>query len=182
LAVYLYLPRLSDSQVLLDAINDGVTLLTWEKESFAYADSHDEAASRYRGLRHSQRMFLTDVNAGIVVKPEAARLQFDAEESAKGAAASNGGTTTQSTSGNGGLSGGQQTTSIAQTPAPAAQPKRFHGTVNLDPTRVGRDSGRIADEIISHPAGIVGAKVKVTPEIEAEAELQTVPRTTSSAR
>lgn len=33
--------------------------------------------------------------------------------------------------------------------------------------RVGRDAGRIAHEVISHLAGIVGAEVKVTLEIEA---------------
>ncbi|MGH7794588.1 MAG: hypothetical protein ACREQ2_06790 [Candidatus Binatia bacterium] len=54
------------------------------------------------------------------------------------------------------------------TPPEAAKPKRFHGTVELDPTRVGRDAGRIADEVISHLSGLVGANVKVTLEIEAE--------------
>ena len=48
------------------------------------------------------------------------------------------------------------------------QPKRFHGTVTLDATRVGRDASRIADEVIAHLAGLVGAKVTVTLEIEAE--------------
>ena len=50
----------------------------------------------------------------------------------------------------------------------AAQPKRFHGTVTLDPTRVGRDASRIADEVIAHLSGLVGVKVKVTLEVEAE--------------
>ena len=50
----------------------------------------------------------------------------------------------------------------------AAKPKRFHGTVELDAERVGRDAGRIADEVISHLSGLVGANVKVTLEIEAE--------------
>ena len=40
-------------------------------------------------------------------------------------------------------------------------------SVALDPTRVGRDAGRIADEVIAHLAGLVGAKVEVTLEIEA---------------
>jgi hypothetical protein len=41
--------------------------------------------------------------------------------------------------------------------------------VNLDPARVGRDAGRIADEVISHLAGLVGSSsVKVTLEIDAE--------------
>ena len=48
------------------------------------------------------------------------------------------------------------------------RPRRFHGSVVLDPTRVGRDAGRIADEVIGHLAGLVGSSVKVTLEIEAE--------------
>ena len=37
----------------------------------------------------------------------------------------------------------------------------------LDPARVGRDAGRIAEEVIAHLAGLVGAEVAVTLEIEA---------------
>jgi hypothetical protein len=47
-------------------------------------------------------------------------------------------------------------------------PRRFHATVALDPTRVGHDASRIADKVISHLSGLVGAKVKVTLEVEAE--------------
>ena len=50
---------------------------------------------------------------------------------------------------------------------PAPRPRRFHGTVTLDPARVGRDASRIADEVIAHLAGQVGAEVTVTLEIEA---------------
>jgi hypothetical protein len=49
------------------------------------------------------------------------------------------------------------------------RPKRFHGTVTLDATRVGRDAGRIADEVIAHLSGLVGSSVRVTLEIEADA-------------
>ena len=45
---------------------------------------------------------------------------------------------------------------------------RFHGSVSLDTTRVGRDASRIADEVISHLSGLIGATVRVTLEIEAE--------------
>jgi BioD-like phosphotransacetylase family protein len=48
-----------------------------------------------------------------------------------------------------------------------ARPKRFHGTAALDPTRVGRDASRIAEEVISHLAGLVGSTVTVTIEVEA---------------
>jgi hypothetical protein len=47
-------------------------------------------------------------------------------------------------------------------------PKRFHGTVTLDATRVGRDAGRVAEEVIAHLTGLVGAKVTVTLEVEAQ--------------
>jgi hypothetical protein len=50
----------------------------------------------------------------------------------------------------------------------AGLPKRFHGTVALYATRVGRDAGRIADEVIAHLAGLVGSEVTVTLEIEAK--------------
>lgn len=38
----------------------------------------------------------------------------------------------------------------------------------LDATRVGRDASRIADKVIAHLAGLVGARVRVTLEVEAE--------------
>ena len=46
--------------------------------------------------------------------------------------------------------------------------KRFHGSVELDSTRVGRDAGRIAEEVLSHLSGLVGAEVRVTLEVEAQ--------------
>ena len=46
-------------------------------------------------------------------------------------------------------------------------PQRFHGTVVLDATRVGRDAATIAEEIIAHLTGIVGAEVTVSLDIAA---------------
>jgi hypothetical protein len=40
--------------------------------------------------------------------------------------------------------------------------------VTLDIDRVGRDASRIADEVIAHLSCLVGAKVTVTLEVEAE--------------
>lgn len=50
------------------------------------------------------------------------------------------------------------------------QPRRFHGSVSLQATPVGRDAGRIADEVISHLAGLVGSDLNVTLEISAEVQ------------
>jgi hypothetical protein len=53
-------------------------------------------------------------------------------------------------------------------PVTIPKPRRFHGSVPLDPARVGRDASRIADEVLAHLVGLVGTTVKVTLEIEAE--------------
>lgn len=164
-ARYLYLSRLGDSKVLLDAVVDGVSRLTWQLETFAYADSFDEATGRYKGLRHAERIELGDSDAGLVVKPEAARKQMDADMAATMPPATT-------------LVAGETVTpkaasaSIGVGAAPAVSittaPRRFHGSVDLDATRVGRDASRIADEVISHIAGLMGSKVSVTLEIQAE--------------
>jgi hypothetical protein len=45
--------------------------------------------------------------------------------------------------------------------------KRFHGSVQLDATRVGRDASRVAEEVIAHLESLGGADVRVTLEIDA---------------
>ena len=44
----------------------------------------------------------------------------------------------------------------------------FHGSIELDPTRMGRDAGRIAEEIVSHLTSLGDAKAKITLEIDVE--------------
>jgi predicted AAA+ superfamily ATPase len=176
-ARYHYLPRLRDAAVLLNAISSGIALLTWEQDGFAYADSFDESAGRYRGVQSGQRVMLADASApGLLVKPAVARKQLDAERpasvtgavagptggSAGAAGATVGGTDARPTG------TGATTTYTTTTVPPSPQARRYHGTVSLDPTRVGRDASRIADEVIAHLAGLVGAQVAVTLEIEAE--------------
>jgi hypothetical protein len=164
-ARYLYLPRLRDSNVLLEAIRDGLGLLLWTQDSFAYADSFDDAADRYRGLRCGQHVNVSRDNlTGLLVRPDRAAKQQEADVAAATAATPGGamspaGPATVVSTGSGTVG----TTTVATT-----KPKRYHGAVVLDPTRVGRDASRVADEVISHLAGLVGAKVKVTLEIEAQ--------------
>jgi predicted AAA+ superfamily ATPase len=164
-ARYLYLPRLATPEVLVQAIRDGVSLLTWQTDTFAYAESYDGAAKRYRGLRGGQMLVVGTDDSGMLVKPDVARRQLEAElqppkpTTGAGAAAVPTGSTEAPAA-----VGGDSTSST--TPAPIS--RRYHGTVVLDPTRVGRDASRIADEVIAHLAGQVGAEVTVTIEIEAQ--------------
>ncbi len=55
----------------------------------------------------------------------------------------------------------------AQTADAVALPRRFHGSVLLDPTRAGRDASKVAEEVVAHLVGLSGADVRVTLEIEA---------------
>jgi hypothetical protein len=52
-------------------------------------------------------------------------------------------------------------------PSPARQFRRFHGSVRLDPLRLGRDAAQVAEEVVQHFTGILGAQVEVTLEIQA---------------
>jgi len=163
-ARYLYLPRLKNSAVLWGAVRDGLALLTWERDSFAYADSYDESAGRYRALRGGQQVTIPDTDPpGLLVKPEVARQQMDAELSRT----PSGGMSPQTGTGPGGIPPTQPTPGT-EPPAPIVQtPRRFHGSVALDPTRVGRDASRVAEEVIAHLAGLPGAQVRVTLEVDA---------------
>ena len=158
-ASYLYLPRLQDPDVLLQAVAGGVGLLTWADDSFGYADRFDEQAGRYVGLRGGQAMPLTDVDAAeVIVNADVARRQLDAERAPAVPPRPD--------------AGDEPTVTPPgpepEPPQPDPRPTRFHGSVSLDVTRTGRDAGRIADEVITHLAGLVGANVKVTLEIEAD--------------
>ena len=97
-------------------------------------------------------------SAALLVKADLARRQMDAEAPAAATPATGGNVVDASAA------------PPAVVPEPAGQtlPRRFHGTVRLDEQRVGRDAGRIAEEVIAHLAGIVGARVRVTLEIDAE--------------
>ena len=166
-AQYPYLPRIANPRVLVRSASEGVALLTWRNDTFAYAEGYDGA--RYLGLRGGQNVSCSAEGGGLLVRPEAAEAQLKAEQeaAAKPAAASgtpaDGGFPAEPASASQG-SGGLSTTA----PAPQQRPRRFYGTVRLDPGRVALDAGRIAEAVIAHLEGQVGARVSVTLEIEAD--------------
>ena len=151
---------------LVSAVSEGVGLMTWEQDGFAYADSFDESAGRYRGLRRMEAVSLADADsAGLVVRPEVANRQL-AAETAEPPGGGEGAVDVGAPEGTPEV--GRKTPPPGPSPPAKQQPKRFHGTVSLDSSRVGRDASRIADEVIAHLGGLVGAKVTVTLEISAD--------------
>ncbi|MBI3073658.1 MAG: ATP-binding protein [Deltaproteobacteria bacterium] len=156
---YVYLPRVRHPEVLVQAIRSGLELPSWEKDSFAYAESYDEAARRYRGLHVGRPIDIGDAESvGLFVRAEAAKRQLDAE---KGRARTGEHRAIEA------QASGRDSKGVEPAPRPKA-PRRFHGTVTLDPARIGRDAGRIGEEVVAHLAGLVGARVSVTLEIDAE--------------
>ncbi len=169
-AKYLYLPRLRDESVLEGAIRDGVGLLTWESDTFAYADGWDEAEERYLGLRGGTSVLLSCDSSGLLVKPGVAAAQINAEKEAEREDdttddTGGGGTGTDGT----GTTGGGTETDDEDTDKPPPPPKRFFGTVRIDATRMSRDSGKLAEEVVQHLTKQLMSEVDVTIEISAKA-------------
>ena len=159
---YLYLPRLKGPSVLERAVEDGVGLLTWEHDAFAFADSYDEGEERYRGLRFMQNVGVAADAAGLVVKPVTARAQIEKEKPED----------TPSQREQLGKELPPDSTTSVPPPQPEPEkevpsPRRFHASARLNPQRIGVEASQIADEVVAHLAGLIGTDVTVTLEIEA---------------
>jgi predicted AAA+ superfamily ATPase len=173
MARYLYLPRLRDEDVLVAAVRDGVASLSWQAETFAYAEAWDEARKRYQGLKAGEAVRVLLDGQAVLVKPDVAarQLELDRQEQTRddghGEAPVDGGTAGIS-SRVGGTHGvvGKAGSGTATKPPPKLG--RFHGSVALDPMRLGRDASRIAEEVVQHLTGFMGARVEVVLEIQAD--------------
>lgn len=163
-ARYLYLPRVRNPGVIVAAIEDGVALLGWRQDSFAYAEGYDEAAKRYRGLRFGRQVAVSeDDSNALLVLPSAAQQQIEAEQAPTAPPGVPSGSSAPPSTAVSAIS--IEEAGKASTIAP--RPKRFFGTVNLNPQRVGRDAGKIAEEIIQHLTLEPGSEVDITLEITA---------------
>ena len=162
-AKYLYLPRVKNAQVILDAIQDGVARLTWKQDTFAYADSYDAATGRYRGLEAGRRANVQLNSESAVVKPEIASEQM-AREYAASAATPHGtdeATAAAARPAVAGLSGSVAGISGATTqPSPSKSAlRRFHGSATLNSTRLSRDA-EVVDRGCRRDPNEAGAQAK----------------------
>ncbi len=168
-AEYLFLYRLKSSDVLLNALADGVSSLSWSTETFAFAESFDEETKTYRGLKAGDYIGKERFdNNALIVKPEIAVEQIKAQTAKREQETS----PTQTTGTTGFVTATDDrisTTSTDEEKQPTvSKTQRFHGTVELDATRLGRDAGIITESVVLHLAGLIGAKVNITLEIHAE--------------
>jgi uncharacterized protein len=155
-ARYLYLPRLRDSGALVEAVRNGIAALTWQNDTFAYAAAYDEASKRYLGIVAGQIGEVVLDGSAVIVRPGPAQEQLAAVT----------GTGTGTATGTGGTGG----TGGPEPPPPPEDPTRFYGRVTLEPVRLLRDVGQIAEALVAHLNGPDGSRVSITVEIEAESE------------
>ena len=171
-ATCLELPRVTGRATLEKAVLDGASMLIPD-DTFATAETFDADSGRYLGLRIGGGGNISITSNTCLVKVDVARKQ-QAEDAADAPVPPGGGE-----SGGGGAVGIGDGTSVdtgggsvvppdGGTPEPVADPKlnHFSGSIALDGNRVGRDAGKIADEVLSHLVALPGAKVSVTMEIE----------------
>jgi hypothetical protein len=156
---------LTNEDVLIDAIRDGLARLTWRTETFGYAEAWDEQKQEYKGLQIGQNVRVLTDGRSLLVRAEVASAQMEAakEKPVDGGTAPPKGETPGAAGGSvGGVPG-----EPGQVVAPPLM-RRFHGSVKLDPIRIGRDAGRIGEEVVQHLSGLLGASVEVSLEIHAE--------------
>jgi hypothetical protein len=169
-ARYPYLARLRDAEVLKEAIAQGAGGPDWA-DYFAYAQAWAEEKQRYMGLLAGRHGAVVLDSQSVLVKAEAAAAQIAHDEAERQKKAAPPTPPLPGDDKDGDKEGGK-TGVIAPPPEPPVTPepqfRRFYGVVELDALRTGRDAGKIADAVIQHLAGQMGARVKVTLEIHAE--------------
>lgn len=135
--------------------------VSWEQDTFGYADAYDEQAGTYRGLvAGGQPQVLIDTES-VVVKPAAVRRQLEATRPAPGPGQRpQPGATPEP--------GPGDTPPPPTTEPPPTVARRFFGAKTLDARRVSRDADQIATEIVAHLVGLVDANVTVRIEIAAD--------------
>lgn len=161
-AKYLYLPRLRDPEVLVESVRAGLSVLIWT-DTFAYADAWDEKKGRYLGLRTTGGSSVSLEGTGLLVKPDVAAKQLEADKAATEPAAAGAGSIS-----NGGATGTYTGGAPAATEEEKRLPVRFYGSVELDATRLSRDAGKIAEEVVQHLSALMNSNVEITLEIKAD--------------
>jgi uncharacterized protein len=145
-ARYQYLHRLRDIDTLCACVAEAPMSTTWDLEGLAVAEGKDARTGAYIGLIGGGRA-MNVRGTTLLIRPDAAQAQLEAEqrhpremlEEARG----------------------QEGEKVVAPP----RLRRFYAVATVDPERLGRDAGRIAEEVVAHLIGIVGTETDVTIEI-----------------
>jgi hypothetical protein len=151
MAKYLYLPRLANEDVLLDAIRQGLA----SEDYFGYAAGRDPSG-KYMGV-----IFNTP-NARIIMDGSSVLIRCELAKRLIAVNDSHAETCRVEVNSSTPPKGNEVRRDGSKSPTF----NRFHGSVILDPQRVGRDASQIAEEVIAHLACLPDAEVMVSVEIQ----------------
>jgi uncharacterized protein len=155
---YPYLPKLRDRVVLENAIRDALAKLD---PKFAYADGFDEVTAQYVGLLRQKAPLGPMPASALLVRPEIAMPQLRQAASA-GPQPVPGPTPVEGDAG--------PIPPTAPAGIPNRQPTRFFGSVEIDPVRPVKAFDAILGAVVMELQRTKGAKVRLTLEVEADAE------------
>jgi predicted AAA+ superfamily ATPase len=149
-ARYLYLHRLRSIETLSAAVASAPGSTVWDTEGLAVAEGHDTGTGSYHGLVAGS--VVPDARGTtLLVRPEVASEQLVAERRSRGE------------------DDETDPEHPADGEAESGPPRlrRFYGVVSVDAERLGRDAGRIGQEVVAHLNGLVGTDIEVTVELRA---------------
>lgn len=149
-ARYLYLHRLKTIDVLCACVADAPASTAWTSEGLAVAEGRDARSGSYTGLI-AGALASHCRSTTLLVRPSVAAVQLEAERESTG-------------------SGDEEAKPEAEGPLVPAPLRRFFGMATVDPDRLGRDAGRIAQEVLAHLNAPVGTHAEVTIELQATNE------------
>jgi predicted AAA+ superfamily ATPase len=182
---YLYLPRITSDQVILNALINPQAALSSES-TFHLADGFspangDESAGRYTGLRHQASSSTQPASLNtLIVKDEMALAQIEADRvrpvdpptGKPGGVDEEGKWKPFNKEGTGSSRPGGVAPPPPPPPSAPAKPQlptRYVASVKLDPTRASLQMSTFMEEVMSHLQALPGAQIEMTLEVQVNA-------------
>jgi hypothetical protein len=156
---YLYLPRLANSNVMRDTISEGAA----SREYFGIATAKEGEA--YRGFSYGGTAAIY-MDALLLIEPDAAAEYAKRTQSAESSSATSPAGATVAANDVPDTETGASTSGGAT--AGAKRPKRYFGTVELDPVRASLEFSKIQNELIGLFTSDAATRVRIRVDIEAE--------------
>lgn len=166
---YLYLPRLANNHVYLDAISQGLN----SEDFFGFASGKD--GDQYLGFRFGNGGILAlDDTCVLINKDTAVEYRERTELPPKPAPSTSptgDSTTPPSLPGDSPVAPSQPTPGEVTSPTiQTAIRKQFYGNIDLDPVKAKMDFATIVDEVVEQFTAKLGVEVSISVEIQAKSK------------
>ncbi len=172
-AQYVYFPRLQTTKLVIRAIEDGVSKLTWRSDSFAYASRWDEEAGRYQGLCAGEQPQVLADGSDLIVRSEVAAKQFERESEQpdlSGGRPSPNSRPQSSPSVGDAVTTGGRPASGSSGGSSLLRRKGFYGRFSSKAATFTRDAHQAVQNVVAHLGAAADEEVSIVIEIRARSE------------